>query len=87
MLKSAEFTREVQRRANEEYIKYKKLQEDVSKTIMFASCIGLGNCDFEIPYSMKNIDFIKKIANELRELGYDVNSFFTPSVLKLHIVW
>lgn len=37
MFKSAAFTREVQRRANEEYAKYKKLQEDVSKTIMFAS--------------------------------------------------
>lgn len=87
MLKSAEFTREVQRRANEEYKEYCRVKEEVSQTIMFASCIGLGNCDFEISYSMKNIDFIKKIANELRELGYDVNSFFTPSVLKLHIVW
>lgn len=87
MFKSAEFTREVQRRVNEEYVKYKKLQEDVSKTIMFASCVGLGHCDFEIPYSTKNIDFIKRIASELSDLGYDVNSFFTPSVLKLHIVW
>lgn len=87
MFKSAEFTREVQRRANEEYVKYKKLQEDVSKTIMFASFVGLGHCDFEIPCSMKNIDFIKRIASELSDLEYDVNSFFTPSVLKLHIVW
>lgn len=87
MFKSAEFIREVQRRANDEYEKYKKLQEDVSKTIMFASCVGLGSCDFEIPYSARNIDFIKKVANELNDLGYDVNSFFTSSVLKLHIAW
>lgn len=87
MFKSAEFTREVQRRANEEYVKYKKLQEDVSKTIMFAACVGLGKCDFETPYFIKNIDFIKKIANELVDLKYDVESFFTSSVLKLHISW
>lgn len=87
MFKSAEFTREVQRRANEEYAKYKKLKEDVSKTIMFTSCVGLGSCDFEIPYSARNVDFIKKVAKELNDLGYDVNSFFTSSVLKLHIAW
>lgn len=54
---------------------------------MFAVCVGLGKCDFEILYSIKNIDFIKKIANELVDLKYDVESFFTPSVLKLHISW
>lgn len=87
MLKSAKFTREVQRRANEEYKEYCRVKEEVSQTIMLASCIGLGNCDFEIPYSLKNIEFIKKIKNELINLGYETNFFITTSIVQLHIAW
>ena len=87
MLKSAEFTREVQRRANEEYENYCRVKDSVSQTIMFAACIGLGKCDFEIPYSATNSNFIKKIKSELGDLGYSVDSFVSPSILKLHISW
>ena len=87
MLKSAEFTREVQRRANEEYKKYNQMKEDISKTIMFASCIGMGECDFKIPYSVSNANFVKKIEKELYDLGYVVNCFETPSIITLHISW
>lgn len=87
MLKSAKFTREVQRRANEEYKEYCRVKEEVSQTIMFASCIGLGNCDFEISYSLKNIEFVKRVKKELINLEYETNLFITPSVLRLHIAW
>ena len=50
MLRSAEFTREVQKRANDSYRKYKEIKEEVSKLIFFSSCVGNGNCDFEMPY-------------------------------------
>ena len=50
MLRSAEFTREVQKRANDSYRKYKEIKEEVRKLIFFSSCIGNGNCDFEMPY-------------------------------------
>lgn len=36
MLRSAEFIREVQKRANESYKKYKEFQEEVAKLIFFA---------------------------------------------------
>ena len=87
MLKNASFTREVQRRANEEYEKYNKMKQDVSHIIMFASCIGMGECDFKIPYSTANVNFTKKIEKELFDLGYVVNAFKTPSIITLHISW
>ena len=87
MLKSAEFTREVQRRAREEYEKYNKMKEDISQMIMFASCIGMGECDFKIPYSATNANFVKKIEKELYDFGYVVNGFKTPSIITLHISW
>lgn len=87
MLNSAEFTREVQRRAKDEYEKYCKLKEEISQVIMFASCIGQGKCDFEIKYSQMNRRFIEKVSNELIDLGYSVNRVIAPSVLRLNIAW
>lgn len=87
MLKSAEFTREVQRRANEEYENYCRIKDSVSQTIMFAACVGSGECDFEIPYSITNRNFIKKVSSELVDLGYMVESFISSTFLRLHISW
>ena len=87
MLKSAEFTREIQRRANESYKRYKEFQEEVSKLIFFASCIGNGNCDFETPYSYEYRMYLEKITDELIKLGYEVNNFVSQVSIKLHIAW
>lgn len=87
MLRSAEFMREVQKRANYSYGKYKEIREEVSKLIFFSSCIGNGNCDFEIPYSDEYRLYWDKITDELVGLGYKVNSTISPKVIKLHIAW
>lgn len=87
MLRSAEFTREVQKRANDSYKRYCEFKEEVSKLIFFASCIGNGNCDFETPYSDEYRMYLEKIAGELVELGYEVNSFVSKKSIKLHISW
>ena len=87
MLRSADFTREVQKRANESYKKYKEFQEEVAKLIFFASCIGNGSCDFETPYSEVYRMYLDKITGELVELGYEVNSFVSQESIMIHIVW
>ena len=87
MLRSAEFTREVQKRANESYRKYKEFKEEVSELIFFSSCIGNGNCDFETPYSDEYRMYLEKITGELVELGYEVNSFISQKSIRLHISW
>lgn len=87
MLRSAEFTREVQKRANDFYRKYKEIKEEVSKLILSSSCIGNGSCDFEMPYSDVYRIYWDKITSELVDLGYEVDSFISSKTIKLHITW
>lgn len=87
MLRSADLTREVQKRANESYKRYKEFQEEVAKLIFFASCIGNGSCDFEIPYSEEYRTYLDNITGELVELGYEVNNFISKDSIMIHIVW
>ena len=87
MLRSAEFTREVQERANDSYRKYKEIKEEVSKLIFFSSCIGNGNCDFEMPYSDEYRLYLDNITSELVNLGYKVDSSISSKAIKLHIIW
>ena len=87
MLRSAEFTREVQKRANDSYRKYKEIKEEVSKLIFFCSCIGNGSCDFEMIYSDEYRLYWDKITSELVDLGYEVDSFISSKAIKLHITW
>ena len=87
MLRNVEFTREVQKRANESYKRYKEFQEEVAKLIFFASCIGNGSCDFEAPYSYEHRMYLEKITGELVELGYEVNVFISKESIILHIAW
>ena len=87
MLRSAEFTREVQERANDSYRKYKEIKEEVSKLIFFSSCVGNGNCDFKMPYSDEYRLYLDNITSELVNLGYEVDSFISSKAIKLHITW
>ena len=87
MLRSAEFTRETQKRANDSYRKYKEIKEEVSKLIFFSSCIGNSSCDFEMIYSDEYRLYWDKITSELVDLGYEVDSFISSKAIKSHITW
>lgn len=87
MLKSAEFIREIQKRANDSYRHYQELKEKVSELIYFAACVGNGYCHFKTFYSEENKTYLRQIVGELRELGYEVNTFISKEEIALHITW
>lgn len=87
MLKNADFIREIQKRANDSYRYYQELKEKVSELIYFAACVGNGCCHFKTFYSDENRTYLQQIANELRELGYEINALISKESITLHITW